>query len=57
MIDDPIAEEGDVNAPSGEIEPAEAHQFTPELLVPRTVAVNCWREPGVSAAEDGETVT
>jgi len=57
MIEDPMAEEGDVKVPSEEIDPAEAHQLTAELLVPRTVAVNCCRVPGVSVAEVGETVT
>jgi hypothetical protein len=48
---------GAVNLPPSVIEPALVDQVTPVLLVPRTLAVNCWPVPDVIVVEDGDTAT
>jgi len=48
---------GAVNKPEDEIWPPEADQVTAVLVLPVTVAENCWVPPVVSEAEAGETLT
>ena len=48
---------GAVNFPPSVTEPALVDQVTPVLLVPWTLAVNCWPAPEVIVVEDGETAT
>ena len=48
---------GAVNMPPAETAPAEADQVTAVLLVPWTVAENCWVFPDVRVVFVGETVT
>ena len=46
-----------MNKPEPEIVPALADQVTAVLLVPVTVAVNCWVAPDSTLALAGETET
>jgi hypothetical protein len=48
---------GAVNLPPSVIDPALVDQVTPVLLVPWTLAVNCWPVPDVIVVEDGDTAT
>ena len=48
---------GAVNFPPSVIDPALVDQVTPVLLVPWTLAVNCWPAPEVIVVEDGDTAT
>jgi len=45
-----------VNRPALLIAPPELFQATPVLVVPETLAVNCWPAPLVMVAEAGETL-
>lgn len=47
--------DGAVNSPAFEMVPTDADQVTPVLLVPKTVAANCWPLPAVTVADEGDT--
>lgn len=55
----PVLDEtvGAVNMPPLEIAPELVDQVTPVLLVPWTVALNCWLPPDETVVLDGETAT
>jgi hypothetical protein len=48
-----VIEPADPVAPAG----SATDQFTPVVVVPVTLAVNCWKVPMCTDAGDGDTVT